>query len=443
MICYDLFVEGHLLWMATSNGIYKIDVSGPPTKVTNYSTSDGLSSNIIKTIYVKDGIIYAGSDENVDVFEENALKQSSVCRLISDDIMVSGISKGADANNFSLKPKENNIEFRYSTISYKSGGEIVYHYRLLGLDTIWRSTKETLLSYPSLPAGNYQLELFSVNKYGVRSNTISRSFIVQETFFQQLWVQLLMFLAVAVLTGLLLSWRFRRIRKREEKQQALISSITDLEQMAFKSQMNPHFIFNCLNSIQQYVIDKDVAGANYFISAFSRLIRQTLDFSSRNEISLEEEIQFLTDYLKLEQSRLEHKFLFSITTDANLVKSDVVLPPLLLQPFVENAIRHGVRHLPDNSGLIQLNFVKTKTNLVCSIMDNGIGREASMALKTINSVQYQSRGLKITMKRIEALNQRSMQKIVSIVEDLYDAAGKASGTKITIHFPLSETAFNL
>ncbi|MBS4063870.1 MAG: histidine kinase [Chitinophagaceae bacterium] len=437
-ICHDLFVDGNTLWLATAKGVCKIDVSSQPIQLANYGVSDGLSSDNIKTVYVKSGKVYAGSDEGVDVFEEKVLKQTSICKLVPDDIVVSGISKGADADKFTLKQSQNNILFYYSTISYKSGREIKYYYRLSGLDTAWQTTSATTLSYPSLPPGNYKLELYSVNKYGVKSDVLTRSFIIEKKFFQKLWVQLLFLFTATAIIWFFLSRRYKNIRKKEEEQSKLVAAITNLEQMAFKAQMNPHFIFNCLNSIQQYVIEKDVAGANYFISSFSRLIRQTLDFSARNEISLQEEIQYLTDYLKLEESRLENKFSFSIAADKDISTSEILFPPLLLQPFAENAVRHGVRHLSDNSGVIEISFSKKENELICIISDNGIGRMASLNKKTENVIEYQSRGMEITMKRIHALNKKNKQNISATVEDLYDATGKAAGTKVKVTLPINQ-----
>src|SRR5262249_47642519 len=159
---------------------------------------------------------------------------------------------------------------------------------------------------------------------------------------------------------------------------------------------NPHFIFNSLNSIQQYVMDADITGANKFISGFSRLIRQTLDFSSRPDISLEEELDYLTNYLDLEKTRLENAFNWSVYVDSAVHPAEYYIPPMILQPFVENSVRHGLRFRRDKNGKVTITVKREKDHLVCILEDNGIGRKAAMQYKSISPINYQSKGLSLT-----------------------------------------------
>ncbi len=144
----------------------------------------------------------------------------------------------------------------------------------------------------------------------------------------------------------------KRNNIREQEKATIVKKISELEQLALKSQMNPHFIFNSLNSIQQYVMDKDVAGANKFISGFSRLIRQTLDFSSKQKIGMQEELDYLSNYLELEKTRLEIHLIIQLK-DPLISNAGYTIPPMILQPFVENSVRHGVRYRKDNKGYIK------------------------------------------------------------------------------------------
>jgi LytS/YehU family sensor histidine kinase len=206
--------------------------------------------------------------------------------------------------------------------------------------------------------------------------------------------------------------------------------------MALKAQMNPHFIFNSLNSIQQYVIDSDVKGANEFISGFSKLIRQTLEFSSKEFISLEEEVSYLTTYLDLEKARMESKFMYKVNVQTLQPASGLEVPPLLLQPYVENALRHGIRYLKKDDGLIVLSFTEHSDVLECIIEDNGIGRNKAMELKAVNPIEYQSRGMSLTADRIALLNKGREKQIEVFIEDLYDEYKNASGTRIKVLFPV-------
>ncbi|HLO36878.1 MAG TPA: histidine kinase, partial [Lacibacter sp.] len=208
------------------------------------------------------------------------------------------------------------------------------------------------------------------------------------------------------------------------------------EAKALRAQMNPHFIFNSLNSIQQYVIDSDVQGANEFISGFSRLIRQTLEFSSKEFISLDEEISYLTTYLDLEKARMESKFVYKVNVHTEQPASQIEMPPLLLQPYVENALRHGIRYLKEKDGLIALSFIERPGLFECIIEDNGIGRSKAMELKAVNPIEYQSRGMSLTAERIALLNEGKEQKIQVIIEDMFDSEGKPTGTRIKVQFPV-------
>ena len=234
-----------------------------------------------------------------------------------------------------------------------------------------------------------------------------------------------------------IDYRVGQIRTREKEKSQTVKKIAELEQMAIKSQMNPHFIFNCLNSIQHYVIDKDVMGANEFISKFSRLIRLTLDYSSKSDISISEEIDYIRSYFELEQVRFEDKFTYQIEA-LNVDKSSLFIPPMILQPYIENAIRHGVRYREDSNGKIVVDIKQERTELICTISDNGIGRKLAQQYKSKNPIEYQSKGMELISKRIEMFNLSHESKIKVEITDLDENDMATPGTLVKIYFPLSE-----
>jgi len=213
--------------------------------------------------------------------------------------------------------------------------------------------------------------------------------------------------------------------------------MAELEQLALKSQMNPHFIFNSLNSIQQYVMDKDVEGANRFIARFSRLIRSTLDFVDMQHVSIAEEMEYLSTYLDLECERLTHKFTYHIKFENDINYHDVFIPPMILQPYIENCVRHGMRYKRDSDGKIDINIKKQEKAIVVIIEDNGIGRKEATKYKSENIIQHQSKGMSLTANRIELMNKKAGEKMQLFIEDLEDN-GKATGTRVTIVFPMHE-----
>jgi hypothetical protein len=255
----------------------------PGYPIDKYSISDGLASDIINAVYEAGKKVFVGTPEGITIFDEDKMASQSQCVLRFIDITIAGKSYYPDKAPASIPHEKNSIAFNYVGISFKSNGEIRYRYRLTGLDSVWQETRETFLNYTTLPSGDYALQLQAVNKFDVSSQVLTVPFTIEKMLHEKTWFRLLLALLFLAVTGLVVSLIIRRIRKREREKADISKRMGELEQLSRKAQMNPHFIFNSLNSIQQYVMDSDLAGANKFISGFSRLIRQTLDFSSKPE----------------------------------------------------------------------------------------------------------------------------------------------------------------
>jgi Histidine kinase/Y_Y_Y domain len=436
-----LYADGDYLWAGTDRGLNKINVTDTACQVVmRYTTADGLSSDMIHAVFVKNNNVYVGTPEGITFFNETKLSNQSRCDLRILGITVSGIGQQYDSSTLLLSHKNNNIRFDFVGISYKSVGDIIYSYKLSGIDDDWKTTRENFLQYPTLPSGSYELQLQAINKFGVKSNIISVRFTIAKTITEEWWLRVLLLAAALALTWWVASLRTKGIRNREREKAETAGRIAELEQQALKAQMNPHFIFNCLNSIQQYVFDKDVAGANKFITGFSRLIRQTLENSSKQLISVTEEEAFLNTYLQLEKNRFEDKFDYHITIDEKIQKDEFFLPPMLLQPFIENSIRHGIRLKQNGKGLIEINIFLQVNQLICIIIDNGVGREAANAFKGSQHIEYQSRGMQLTSQRIELFNKNTGKAISLRVEDITADNGATAGTKVTISLPLQNAS---
>lgn len=434
-----LYGEGDFLWIGTDRGLNKILVTDPSFPVQqNYTTSDGLSSNMINAVYARGDTVYVGTPKGLSFFNHRSINSRSVCNLRVLGITVSGQDIPFTSKPLFLKKDDNNIRFDFVAISYRAEGNIVYYYKLSGIDSNWKTTRDNFLQYPTLPSGSYSLELYAVNKFGVKSETITINFNIEKHFFEQAWFTILIVLMIVLVAWLLAAWRIRKIRSVQAEKTANAEKIAQLEQQALKAQMNPHFIFNCLNSIQQYVIDKDILGANRFISGFSKLIRETLDNSGKQVITVAEEESFLRSYLELEKSRFENKFDYNITIDTSINKSMDSLPPMLLQPYIENCIRHGIMHKSNGKGIININFNLVSGNLLCSVTDNGVGREAANAYKSAQHINYQSKGTELTRQRIMMINKSNDANIILKTEDLFDEHKQPCGTKVTLVIPLEE-----
>jgi hypothetical protein len=433
-ICRNLYINGNYAWVGTDKGLNKIDISKQPYKIViNYTTTDGLASNMINAVYTDSNMVYVGTPEGLTYFDETKIVNNSTCDMRILSITNSGKEQQWDSSKIFLANKDNNIRIDFVAISFKAAGDIEYAYRLVGLNDEWKTTRENYISYPSLPSGNYTFEVKAVNKFGQKSELIKVDFEIEKLLTEKIWFRILLLLLSLGAIYFYFNRRINKLKREALEKEAIADKVNDMEQMALKAQMNPHFIFNCLNSIQEYVINSDVKGANKFISDFSKLIRSTLDNSSKKVISIEDEIKYLTNYLRLEQYRFENKFEFNIFTNKELNMADTYIPPMLLQPYLENAIRHGINNKKGGQGLIQINMLKVYKNLVCEIIDNGIGIAAATKLKGTNHIEYQSKGMALTAKRIQLLNKNIEQDILVQIEDI---THPETGTKVTIIIPI-------
>ena len=435
-LCRSLFLENNYLWVGTNKGLNKIDISKSTYPIIKYSSSDGLPSDIINAIYAKDSVVYVGSPAGLTYFNINSISHTSICNLVLDNITVS--NKHLDSfNNIHLGYKDNNIIFNYTAISFKSGGDILYKYKLLPLDNDWKETRLNSLSYPSLPSGHYHLELYAINKFGKQSESITITFDIATPFWKTIWFLILVFVISISGVGFLIRRRYLKIQDANNEKARIKQQLAILEQNALQAQMNPHFIFNCLNSIQQFIMLNDKQMANKYLTEFANLIRNTFDNSGKKNITVAEEAGYLNKYLDLEQLRYGDNFKYEINIDKSVEKDFTEMPAMLLQPYVENSLRHGIRNKRDGGGVIVVNFKQQNSILICTVTDNGVGREAALLLKSQEHIEYQSKGMLLTARRIELLNTGLENNITVEVKDLKDDEGKPSGTEIVIQIPLT------
>ncbi len=433
-MCRNIVVSGQDIWVGTDKGLNRVHRQDDHFVVTRFSSADGLASDIINTVYVDSSNVYVGTASGLTYFDTRKIAGNSFCKLRITAIQASTHAWAYDTTDLVLPRRESSIRVDYVGISYRSGGDITYRYRLLGLDDAWRSTRETNLSYPTLPPGHYELQLTALNKFGVLSNTLQVKFMVEKLLWEKTWFQVCMTIIIAALVWFLVSLRIRALHHKSQEKLNTSHRIAELEQMALKAQMNPHFIFNSLNSIQQYVIDKDFKGVNKFISGFSRLIRLTLELSSKTRISVEEEVNYISTYLELEKSRFENKFNYQVRVYDGVDKTGSHIPPMILQPYIENSIRHGVRNRSDDEGQIIVSFAMKDRDLVCSIEDNGVGRTEAGRFKSRAPIEYQSRGMSLTASRVEMINKVHISSILIDIEDMQTSAGLPAGTRVTLRF---------
>jgi ligand-binding sensor domain-containing protein len=434
-ICRTLLIAGRNLWVGTDKGLNTIGLDKPGYPVTGYTAEDGLGSNMINTIYVDGPMVCVGTSTGVSLFNPNRATLSEPCGLLLTGVSNAGRELTEDSIRPILAYREPNIRFDYAGISYRSAGEIQYRYRMLGLDSVWREASQTFIDYPSLPSGSYVFQLLAINRFGVRSAVRTFPFMVATPFWKTWWFDCLLAVVLLGFAWVFVSWRIRGVRRQQEWRALQGQRMAKLEQTALQSQMNPHFIFNCLNSIQQFVFDNDMMATNEYITGFARLIRATLNYSSRSFISVAEEVEYLSDYLSLEKMRFENKMDYRISVEPDVDVRYSLLPPMMLQPYVENSVRHGLRHKTAGDGYVHIHFRKKGEIIVVTIRDNGIGRKKAKEYKTGEHIEYQSKGMSLTSARIQMIQVQHKSEINVLVQDIEDREGKPEGTQIEISFP--------
>jgi hypothetical protein len=435
-VCHCIYLYHGILWVGTDKGLNKVQLNGPGYQISFFNSNDGLASDVVNVVYAAGSRIYVGTTAGLTYFDESGATGGDECRLVLNGIMISGRNRLPDSTGLLLPVKQNNIRFEFVAISYRSVGKITYRYRLNGLDTEWRETEDNYLAYPSLPSGRYEFQLQAVNRFGTMSGLRSVSFEVATPFWKQVWFQLLMLVLFLSATWAFIVWRIGRVRKQQEQKVRQRRRMAELEHIALQSQMNPHFIFNCLSSIQQFVFKEDQITTNEYITGFARLIRATLNHSSQALIPVAEEVAYLNDYLSLEKMRFKSKMDYRIQVEPGMDIQNTQVPPMLIQPFVENSVRHGLRHKKSGQGIIRIQFREEDDHLVVIIQDNGIGRKKAMEYKTGEHIEYQSKGMSLTAARIEMIKVLYKSEIRVEVEDLTGSDGEPVGTRILIRFPV-------
>ncbi|WP_118976764.1 sensor histidine kinase [Taibaiella koreensis] len=353
-------------------------------------------------------------------------------------ITVSGRPLNPLQQNLVLKHKDNNISFEYSGISFLSEGDITYRYRIKGLDDHWKTTRESVLTYPSLPSGVYTLELVAINKFRDESKVLQYHFKIEKSILETAWFRMIAALITVLSIVLVVRYTIRLSHRKETNRIKIDYKIKSLEQMALRAQMNPHFIFNCLNSMQQYILVGDVKKANFYLSKFSELVRETLNNASRIYISLEEELSYLTKYIDLERLQLSNTFDYEIEVDPELDQKKIMVPNMVLQPYVENAIKHGLSRVTAHGRLrVRFGLLREQQILECIVEDNGPGIEHVSSNSKSPLRKDRSKGMSITGKRIDTLNELSSQvaPIKLRVRDISNEHTGATGTRISIDFP--------
>lgn len=431
------------LWIATLNGLSFFDKK--KNNFENYTTNDGLINNEAGNSFNKgdDGKFYIGYDDSYNYFDpDNIIKNNLPPPIAFTSLKIFGKEISLPENNTANAPlrldyRQNMLSFEFAALNYTVPQKNQYAYKLEGADKDWtNSGTRREATYSNLSGGNYVFHVRASNNDGVWNEEGKSIFIyITPPFWETVWFRILMVVIIIVMAYLFYRRRVAHIRREEEKKTAFNKLLAQIEMKALKAQMNPHFIFNCMNSINSYILENDKKMASDYLTKFSKLIRLILENSDKQKINLDDELAMLETYLQLEQNRLGNKFDYHIEVDASIKTSAFEIPPLILQPFVENAIWHGLVHKTEK-GIINICIRKEMNRLICIIEDNGIGRTKAAFLKEQQVIKHQSMGMKVTEDRIRILNQLNLERPFVNITDLFTETNEPSGTRVEIVIPV-------
>ena len=422
------------LWVGTGQGLNRIHLdpqSYQPDSIQYFTMREGLPSNRIYQIGSFRDKIWVATTRGLLALEPNVMLPTyTIPYLTITDFRANEISY-PDQQHYELKAHENSLSISFSAISYRKHKDILHRYRLVGHDKNWIISENLQAIYNGLKGGRYSFEIeawYPENPANLNKKSIQID-IAKKFTEKSLFIVLLVALSVALIY-LIIRYVVSIIERRElEKQQLMMA-----EKKALLAQMNPHFIFNALNSVQYFILQREEFVANNYLFSFSSLIRRILQNSQKNLITLSEEIETLMLYLDMEKLRFEEPFDYLIIKDSNLEYSDTLVPPMLIQPFIENAIWHGLAPLP-NKGDLRISFLEGAGFFETIIEDNGIGRKKS-AEKNEKRINHQSTGIRNVEERIRLMNRMNEQKIRLAIQDLYHPDGSAEGTRVTLKIPM-------
>jgi len=432
--------ERGFIWLSTNKGLCKFN---PALEIArNYDLQDGLQSNMFNVgacCKLPNNELFFGGINGFNIFHPEKIISNTFIppvyitsfKVFDRERSLPSDTKGDE--EIMLSHVDNFFTIEFSALDYTHPAKNHYNYRLNGVDKNWvHIINKNYASYTNVPPGHYVFEVMGSNSNGVW-NKITRqlNIIITPPFYKSGWFKLLLTLLLAfsaIMTVLL-------IRIRERHKAALNRKIAELKLKALRAQMNPHFIFNTLNSIQYYISVNDQKSAYLYLSKFSRLMRLTLDNSEKSSIPLDQELELLKLYLELQQLRFEDKFDYNINVSPDIPLNEIEIPTMILQPFIENSIQHGIGKMKDK-GHIDISMEKSDNLLVCSIEDNGIGINSSLESACEVHPGHKSAGINLIRERLNILSAVRNKPIDFKIYDLSENTNGRNGTRVVLSLPL-------
>jgi two-component sensor histidine kinase len=438
---YQMEQRQGYLYIAGVGGLQRINLATGIAQTID--VSDGLLSDKVLEFVLLQSHIAILTSQGLQKIPYGLLEQPLADLKVEVESIHIGGKKVNPYENGQFAYHENELKVALDLPYFRARSVLNCRYRLLGLGKEdWKKlpTTQHIIVYNSLGKGEYTLEIEVKDNKRLKGEITQYSFQIAPPFWETWWFVLLCILAVAGVVSLFFLMRIRIIQRQNTlllEKRAIEKQLVESQQTALRSQMNPHFLFNALNSIQEMIIVNDKNTASTYLGKFADLMRLYLNQSREESITLSEELEALGLYLELEQVRFEENLEVELVVAPNVHPDGVTLPPMLVQPYVENAFKHGLLHQSGHRKLyIEFSIDKKKELFCCLVQDNGVGRARSAEIRRAQHRQHTSFASSATQRRLELLNYNLQKPIKAQIEDLKDKEGKAIGTAVYLFIPL-------
>ncbi|MEL6842007.1 MAG: histidine kinase, partial [Bacteroidota bacterium] len=431
-----IFDQQNHLWIGTQQGLFRWD----GLVLERFDNRMGLVSNDINSLVLDpQNRLWIGTSRGVSRLDlQQMIRGAETPVLITREVELDGIPIAMDS--IPEIQSSQSLSWEYAGLYFTNPQEVVYRYRFFPQDD-WQYTEQDRISASLLQPGNYRLQIEVRNARSEWGSQLNFPFVVLRPWWQSVWAIMLGVLLLGFLFAAIFYFRLQIIKTREARKREVSKRIAELELKALEAQMNPHFIFNALNAIQYFVLENDVESSHRYLTRFAKLMRMFLESSRKSEHSLSDEIEMLRYYIEMEQLCYEDVFEYEIHLEDSLFAEDILLPAMLLQPFVENAIRHGLLHKQNGEGRLLINIAKKGEQLEVLIKDNGIGRKKMAMLKQKVEREYVSRAMQIVNERIQL---QAFVENTSIQIEITDKEPEKEidpGTIVSVSMPYREAIF--
>jgi len=426
--------DKNIMWIGTNRGIARIPIQHDTLvtkQITKIVKGHGLLANEINDVKTYKGHVFAATNKGVSYFSKNVKGQPSPvyftnCKIDDQDTCL--------LEQYELPYNKNHIEFSFVGINYQRNMPLEYYYKMQGLENHWRKTNDLSILYSSLAPGKYKFMVKTLNNYGLESKSpIAISVQINKPYYKQWWfvvsIVLIVLLVILGIFYLFFKTKLREANKRNQIEKELNRS----RQQALSAQMNPHFIYNSLNSVQNYILKNEPLKSSEYLSKLGDLMRRILDNSQHSSITLQEELEALRKYVEMEQIRFHQDFDFTVIIDSDINPKKIKVPPLIIQPYVENAIHHGLR-LKEGDKKLKVHIFQQEREIHIHVEDNGIGRERAGKLRSQAAKKHKSHGLNITNKRLLLFEEAYNNNLIINTFDANPNEKHDKGTRVEIHF---------